>query len=642
VTAFPVLSPTTSGASFSLEPDTGPPGTKVQGSGYLPGGPTAAQAKGNFGFESATVCWGECPGGLSVDDVPVQWSDTQAGHFTLEFTVPAIPWLGADGAHPLLPGDYTVGVQCLAPEQAGCLTQGPQVVSVFHLTGPTPTECLQGPCGQLELTPPQGVPGTLVQEGGWAPLTEIISTPFGYSLVLEQSGQTGPPPQIGTVQQAMDGVLSGSFRVPLSWPGLGLLPPGSYTLALQYIFINGGPSVTETLPGMTITPLEKGGGVSIILAPSSFTMTAPPPWSAVTNVQPVLFQDSARLTIPSVTFDPADPQRIAYCAPGSIELSADGGTSWSQIPTLGVTEVASTTNYPVFTGGSSQPPACRSVTLDPDHPQSFYTVFATAQEPYGAPPIYLMGYFTVDAGKSWQLVAPPQGYTIAQFSGFRATPDAVQALFAGQPSSPEQAPPFTVEQTSDGGRTWAPADLTCPASAPCIGWGPAPSQIGGMGIDYPQAIEISTDGGKTWETPGWPTQVILNFGPSQLVTLSDSTLVLMSPGDDYPFRLSQDGGQTWKVISLPPLAGADGNVPPYPALQMLPNGALLAQSSTGNAWQMLVPGAQEWCTVSTILPTTADLFVAIDGQLWWLEVPSTPSAAPTPGHVLVGDLKCGP
>jgi hypothetical protein len=374
---------------------------------------------------------------------------------------------------------------------------------------------------------------------------------------------------------------------------------------------------------------------------ASFTIT-PAPARPITGVQPLLYQDSARLLTPSIALDPADPQRIAYCAPGGIQLSTDGGTSWSQIPTLGVTEVASTTAYPVFTGGSSQPPSCHSVTLDPDHPQSFYTVFETAQEPYGEPPIFLMGYFTTDAGKNWQLVVPPPDYTIAQFGGFRATPDVVQVLFAGQPSSPKQTPLFSVEQTIEGGHTWAPADLICPASAPCIRWGPAPSQIGGMGVDYPQALLISHDGGKTWKTPAWPTQVILNSGPSQLVTLSDSNLVLISPGDDYPFRVSHDGGQTWKVTSLPSLIGGDGNVPLYPALQMLPNGALLVQSQTSSSWQILVPGAQEWCTFSALLPTTPELLVAIEDQLWWLEVSGTPNPAPMPKHVLVSDLKCGP
>jgi hypothetical protein len=642
VTAAPPLSPTVSGASLTLNPGSGPPGTSVQGSGYLPGGPSAGQAKANESFQNATVCWGECPGGLGIEDVPVEWSSTQPGQFTLEFTVPAIPWLGADGPHPLVPGGYTVGIQCLAPAQPGCLLQGPQVTAAFHLLGPTPPECKQGPCGQLEFSPPQGAPGTLVQVGGWAPLTEIISTPFGYSLVIEQSGQTEPPPQIGAVQQAMNGDLSGSFRVPLALPPLGLLQPGSYTLALEAVFISGGPAVAQTLPGTSITPLGPGGGTRVTLAPTAFTVAPAPEWAALTALQPLLFQDTERLYTPSVAFDPVDSRRLAYCAPGGIQLSTDGGETWSSISTADVAKVAATTSYPLF-AASEGPASCHSVTLDANHPQSFYAVFQTAQEAYGAPPIFFMGYLTTDAGTTWQAVPPPPGYTIAQFGGFRATTNAVQALFAGQPSGPEQAPSFAVEQTADGGRTWAPAGLTCPPSGPCVRWGSAPSQISGMGADYPQAIELSTDGGQTWTAPDWPVQVILNGGPSELVTLSASTVALLSAQDDYPFRISPDKGKTWLVINLPALVGSDGNLPLYPALQMLPNGALLAQSQNSSTWQMLLPAASEWCTVAGVsLPATAELFVVNSGQIWWLENPSAPTGAPVPQKVTISDMHCGP
>jgi hypothetical protein len=645
VTAAPVPSPTVSGAFLTLEPDTGPPGTTARGSGYLPGGPSAEQAKNNFAFQNATVCWGECPAGLSMEDVPVQWSASQPGEFTLDFTVPAVPWLAADGAHPLVPGDYTVGVLCLAPAQRGCLLGGPQVAAVFHLVGPTPSECKQGPCGQLQLIPPDGVPGTLVQVERWAPLNDIIdNTPFGYSLLLESSGPASQAPQITSVQQALDGSITGSFRVPLAWPGLGLFQPGPYTLTLQAIFLNTSPAVTETLPGgIRILPLSKAGAVEVLLAPATLTIAAAPAWTSLGQMQPLVFQDSARLYTPAITFDPVDSKRIAYCAPGNIQLSTDGGTTWSPISTAGAVQVASTTDYPFFTGGSPGEAACHSVTLDPNHPDSFYAIFQAAKKPYGAPPIFFIGYLTTDAGKTWQVVPQPQGYTIDQFGGFRAVESAVQALFAGQPSGPEQAPPFVVGQTTDGGRTWAPADLTCPASGPCIRWGAAPSQIGGMGAGYPQAIETSTDGGQTWTTPAWPTQVTLNFGPSQLAALSDSTVALLSPGDDYPFRVSRDAGQTWEVMALPTLIGGDGNTPLYPALQMLPNGTLLAQSQSDGTWQMLLPGASHWCAIAgTALPSTPDLFITIGDRLWWLESSDTPNGVPTPKSVLGSDLHCGP
>lgn len=642
VTAAPVSSPTASGASMTLEPDTGPPGTKVQASGYLPGGPSAQDAKGNFEFQTADVCWGECPGGLSEQALSVQWSESQPGHFTFEFTVPSIPWLGADGPHPLVPGDYTVGAQCLAPTSPGCLLRGPQAVAVFHLTGPTPAECEAGPCGHLELDPSEGTAGTLVQVGGWAPLTEVISEPFGYSLILETS-QAQFPPQIGSVQQALNGDLSGSFRIPLAVPALGSLEPGHYTLALEAVFPGVGSSQISASPGVTITPLPKSEGVRITLAPTTLTVAPSPAWSFLGEVRPVLVQESARLYAPpAVAVDPADPQRIAYCTPGQIQLSTNGGTSWSAVSTQGVISATEPTSYTLFAPGSEQEPACHSVTLDPGHPQSFYVAFETAIRQYGAPPIFFMGYVTADGGQTWQLVPPPQGYEIDQFGGFRAGQGSVQAIFSGPMSSPEQAPPFAVERTTDGGQTWTPGQLACPLSGSCIHWGAAPAQIGGMGVGYTQAIEISTDGGQTWATPTWPANVILNTGPSELAALSSSTVALLSGQGDYPFLLSEDAGQTWKVILLPPMIGNEENQPPlYPGLQMLPNGALLSRPQAEGTWQMLLPGASGWCPVTGVsLPAAPDLMTVIGSQLWWLESPEASAAAPVIKSLPLSSLQC--
>src|SRR5205823_13420695 len=94
-TATPGMTPpaTASGAWITLAPKTGLPGTVVQISGFLPGGPTAAQAQANTSFGYGHICWAACPGGLTYGGVPVQWSRTQAGQFTLQFTVPPVPVL---------------------------------------------------------------------------------------------------------------------------------------------------------------------------------------------------------------------------------------------------------------------------------------------------------------------------------------------------------------------------------------------------------------------------------------------------------------------------------------------------------------------------------------------------------------------
>src|SRR5919197_4670670 len=127
------LPATASGAWITLSPRTGLPGTVVRISGFLPGGPSAAQAQKMISFNYGYVCWAACPGGLTYGGVPVQWSRTQAGHFTMQFTVPHVPWLGADGPHSLAPGSYTIGVQCIGPAIRWCALQGVQDTATFFL-----------------------------------------------------------------------------------------------------------------------------------------------------------------------------------------------------------------------------------------------------------------------------------------------------------------------------------------------------------------------------------------------------------------------------------------------------------------------------------------------------------------------------
>src|SRR5439155_689912 len=125
------------------------------------------------------------------------------------------------------------------------------------------------------------------------------------------------------------------------------------------------------------------------------------------------------------------------------------------------------------------------------------------------PPIASMP-FSVTAAPAWaglpviHPVTMPAKSGMGRFGGFRASTAGVQALFWSQPTTDTSQPPaFLVEQTTDGGRTWPAASLRCPVSGPCIGLGP---QDNGrcMAVGEWQAIEISTDGGQSWTSPGWP------------------------------------------------------------------------------------------------------------------------------------------
>ncbi|MCL4368920.1 MAG: glycoside hydrolase [Actinobacteria bacterium] len=637
----------TSGSWIALSPDSGPTGTVVQISGFLPGGPSAAEAQKNLALGSANVCWGACPGGLNEQFLRVTWSPDQSGHFTMQFTVPATSWLEADGPHAPSPGDYLVGVQCLAPSPGfnPCGLQTAQASATFHLTGPAPPQ--SGLVAGLQLAPASGPPGTLVQVRGWAPLNQIdAGQPSGYSLVLENGGAASTyMPQLGQVQQALNGDLSGSFRVPQSIPSLGLLGPGGYTIALESILEEPQPSTAVTSPGITITPLNKGTFAErVTLAPTTFQVTAAPSWASLGQLHPLWIQTGG-LDQPFFV-DPTDPKRLAFCAPGAIDVSTDGGTTWATVPTAGVASVAATTDFSIFDSGS--PPAtCSAVALDPDRPESLYAAFPAFKKNEGAPPTFYVGYVTADNGRTWSPVPAPSGFTLGQFGGFQLSGHGVQASFGSAPSINVPATSKTnsaVEQTTDGGRSWTPFQPDCPAGGPCVRWGPLPSGIGSCAMHgYFQPIEISQDGGHTWSTPAWPSGAN-GCDSNDLVGLGPSTVALLSgnPATEgsYPLLLSHDGGQTWMVVALPPLPGQSDEPLPYSAY-FLPNGALLAQPSGGGPWQLLSQGASNWCPVTDV-PAQAEpgSLRAAGDRLWWLEGSNSPNSTPTPHGVRLDDVRC--
>ena len=234
-TAAPAQTP--AGTWIQLSPQAANPGEKVTIDGYLPGGPDAAGAQGQENLLHANVCWQGCQEGLVIQGQAVEWSAQEAGRFQINFAVPAVPWLGQDGPHPLDAGQYSVGIQCLGPDLQGCAIRPAQAEATLTVKSAAPTGCPNEACATLQLDPGQGQAGAEIQVKGWAPLDEIIGDlAFGYSLVLlPEGGQSGQTQSVELAQlnQDLDGTLSGSFVVPQSLPGLGTLEPGKYTLALQ-------------------------------------------------------------------------------------------------------------------------------------------------------------------------------------------------------------------------------------------------------------------------------------------------------------------------------------------------------------------------------------------------------------------------
>lgn len=615
-----VATSTPSGAWVALTPQSGPPGTKVTVNGYLPG------LTQNDLNQYANVCWDTCANGLQINGLPVTWDRNTPGKFNLQFTVPLAAWIGADGQHDLVDGDYSVGVQCIGVPVKGCALTESTLTASFHLRGAPARAQSREP--YLSLQPSQAMPGVTVQVSGWAPLVEMSgdNEAFGYYLGLQVSGELINPLQLGSIKQTLDGTLSGSFQVPQYLPDGTPLDPGQYAVVLTYF------PLSKT--GKNIPPPT--------LAPTSLTIVAAQDWVALKLGPPTSIQAPDNPMEPVLAVDPKNDQRMAYCAPDAIQLSADGGNTWSLLPAAGVEDAAKSIGYSTGTQGNSGAGQCAAVLLDSEHPQSFYAIFQTVNPQYGAPPVYFMGFYTTDTGKTWKLVPTPSTDSSQEaFGGFWSDGNVVQALFVAGGQGPDQASSFRVMETTDGGATWKPGTLICPPDGPCLRFGPHPGSIGGMGSPLPSFVMASSDAGQTWNSTGFSVELRMP-GPKELVGFNATTAALIDSGSSYPFQLTQDGGQTWRPISLPLLPDQSGSPYPFSGLQMMPDGSLLARSQDGT-WRMLTPGAAQWCAVDMAnLPKDNAIndvprMQVLGDRVWWI-----PIGADHPISAPLAAFRCSP
>ena len=407
----------------------------------------------------------------------------------------------------------------------------------------------------------------------------------GACAALRSTPTQGPP---GTLA-AVDG-----------WaPLTGLNGDGFLTVAIE--------GQLQSKPGFAdATPL---------VASAPFTVTPAPPWSSLPALRPVSIQ---RTGMDAIGVDPGNASRFGYCAYGVVDLTSNGGRSWTSISLDGAGTASAATNYPIpnpYSGATR--PTCDALFLDAKYPGTIYAVFDAVPRNGSPPPFYFVGYLTRDAGRSWQPVPVPDGSEMGMFGGFRVDSSSAQALFWKSDSTTFGPSAFIVQETLDGGRSWHTGTLRCPATGPCIALGP---QDNGrcQAVGEWEGVLISTNSGGSWSVSGWPSRLGA-CATSELIGFGTG-MAALDGGSLYPLILSSDSRVAWKAIALPPIPGQSPDGGCCQTLTMLPDGRLLEVADT---WYVLNAGAVQWCR-ATNAPGTPNSASAptpdvIGDRLWWID-----------------------
>ncbi len=550
--------------AITLSPSSGGPGTMVTVRGYVPHITAQRQGPSPWG----QIGFGGFAAGI-VANTHATWSTKHLGHFTAVFRVPETAWWTAQGERKLAPGAYAVALRCFGvpgtkPQQQRCLSGPNQFQATFTLVGSVPSAPSDA---TVTLSPVRAVPGERVAVTGWAPLTRLFGQPLGYSLMW------GPGDNLmGVVQQALNGRLSGSFLVP-AYLGGAPVPTGPVALTLV-------PLAQSPAPAVAHTDLQVLAGLQ---------------WAQVRS-RPI-----------QVTSQPApmevEPRAAVVVANGSLWVTGASGAT-RQVGLSGIATQAQRLGYSTGTT-----PRVHGVKGTVAFPASlFITVDATAANAAGNPPFFHIPFTSPNLGVTWQAVSPPPGMTLANFAGYRDVGPGVDALWT-------RGSRVVSVVTTNGGLTWRPASLACPASGPCLLMGPGEPFSPGLGANVLQPI---------WR-PNRQHQWVLSAqgditnSTLELVSLADGAALLIDGAGPYPVQMTTDGGRTWQSVALPNAPGVFSG-PPYQSLLMLPDGALLASLGTGGgaAWHLLPPASGQWQSVpASVLPPTASGLTAARGRLWW-------------------------
>ncbi len=250
---------------------------------------------------------------------------------------------------------------------------------------------------------------------------------------------------------------------------------------------------------------------------------------------------------PGRVINPANPAHQVECEGGAVvdtmpqppprlRITKDGGANWEEISLLGVR-----------LGQMAGMAGCRTLALDPSQIDTYYLAGTghTAAAEEGAFPLPL---FTADRGVTWQPVPAPPGFERPEmFLRFTVTEAEVIAWY-GRQADVEQPPEVVGLATSDGGATWHPVALGCPADGACL-WEVRDPIYGRVS----RRLMRSEDGGANWRWAEWV---------GEPVTVLTARFRLIDGGIEaigqqsldrglVPLLRSEGGGATWVWVDLP-------------------------------------------------------------------------------------------
>lgn len=575
-------------ASLRLSPASGPPGTRITVTGEL-ASPRPGQMAG-----PAMVCWDGCRRGLSSlsepSTSPFRWLSPTS--FTATLVAPSAPWLEGGTPQPLVSGAYRIAVACLGPV-AGRPAGSKQM-----------EKCMMG-----------------ASEGS-ATFQLTVAHPIACDRAHPCSALSFSPPAAEPGQ-----FVSVSGRAPIT------RAPAAYGLALA------------RRPGSA----PAGSKGEVVLPGARLRVKASPTWAALGRFHPGAVASGS---LPPVSASAGHPSTVAACDAGSLQLSRDGGSSWSSMPAPSPAVLPAGLS-PGRRYGQAGPPrawACQAAMIDPSNPAVVYAAYPVipvvtpAGKPGIAPP-GLVAVLSADAGASWKLVPTPAGARTQGFARFAVRGGSVLALYlpAVYGGAGVQAP--LVEETSSSGSTWSQSSLSCPSWGPCVAFGAAPAPPPPMGVPPVPDLLASFDQARSWSPVEPFGHVVQN--DAQVMALGADRAVLVEDESSYPVLLTTDGGRNWHYLQLPALPGTAG-LPAGPAtgtITALGTGDLLASTDTTAAhWWLLRPGASGWCPLRAgLLPSTAflnkgPLTAGVD--LWWETGTGGPSQAGLQ-HLALSRLACG-